>query len=48
MAELLFNTLKAIVASASGTTNIYRLSSGQGLERRVDMALARSWSSASP
>ena len=39
MAELLFNALKSIVTSASGTVKIYRLPSGQGLERRVDMGL---------
>ena len=40
MAELLFNALKAIVTSASGTMKIYGLPSGQGLDRLVDMALA--------
>ena len=38
MAELLFNALKAIVTSSSGTM----MPSGQGLECRVDMALALS------
>ena len=40
MAELLFNTLKAIVTLALGTMKVYALPSGQGLDRWIDMAWA--------
>ena len=39
MAELLFNALKSIVTSASGTMKVYGLPSGQGQDR-IDMAQA--------
>ena len=37
---MLFNALKAIETSASGTIKVYGLPLGQGLDRRVDMAQA--------
>ena len=38
MTEQLFNALKAIETLASGTMKVYGLPSGQGLDRRNDMA----------
>ena len=40
MTEQLFNALKAIETLASGTMKVYGLPSGQGLDRRNNMALA--------
>ena len=40
MTEQLFNALKAVETVASGTMKVYGLPSGQGLDRRSDMALA--------
>ena len=40
MAEKLFNALKAIEALPSGAMKVYGLLSGQGLDRRNDMARA--------